>query len=154
FASLMLDPLPEYTCLPWSVLQRLFFFHRSGPYIFPWHHVTLGGFTMTTRLQWLGHSTLLLETDGTQILIDPFIKDNPKCPVKPDKISADFILVSHGHGDHLGDAIPIAKRTGATIVCNYEISVWLQAQGLEKVHGMQHGGSWKFPFGRVKLTLA
>jgi L-ascorbate metabolism protein UlaG (beta-lactamase superfamily) len=68
-------------------------------------------------------------------------------------VSADFILVSHGHADHVGDAIPIARRTGATIVTNYEISQWLEKQGV-KAHGQQHGGGHGFPFGRVKLTLA
>jgi L-ascorbate metabolism protein UlaG (beta-lactamase superfamily) len=88
------------------------------------------------------------------VLIDPFLTDNPKAAVKADEVAADFLLVSHGHGDHVGDTIAIAKRTGATVVCNYEISLWLQKQGLQKVHGQQHGGAHRFPFGRVKLTLA
>ncbi|MBI1916115.1 MAG: metal-dependent hydrolase [Planctomycetes bacterium] len=109
---------------------------------------------MATRVRWLGHAALLLESDGTHVLIDPFLTDNPKAAVKPDEVAADFILVSHGHGDHVGDTLAIARRTGATVVCNYEISLWLQKQGLQKVHGQQHGGSHRFPFGRVKLTLA
>jgi L-ascorbate metabolism protein UlaG (beta-lactamase superfamily) len=108
---------------------------------------------MATRVRWLGHACLLVESDGKKVLIDPFLTGNPKAVVKADKVDADCILVSHGHGDHVGDAIAIAKRTGATVVCNYEISEWLQKQGV-KAHGMQHGGGWKFPFGRVKLTLA
>src|SRR5262249_34883083 len=102
---------------------------------------------------WLGHATLLVETAGARILIDPFFNGNPACPAKADDAQADFILVSHGHGDHLGDAIPIAKRTGATVVANYEIYEWLNKQGV-KAHGMQHGGGHGFPFGRVKMTLA
>jgi L-ascorbate metabolism protein UlaG (beta-lactamase superfamily) len=109
---------------------------------------------MATRVQWLGHSTLQVETDGEHILIDPFFEGNPKAPFGANAVNPGFILVSHGHGDHIGDTIAIAKRTGATVVANYEISEWLQAKGLTKVHGMQHGGSFKFPFGRVKMTLA
>lgn len=109
---------------------------------------------MATKVQWLGHACLLVESDDKSILIDPFLTDNPAAAVKAKDVAADFILVSHGHGDHVGDTIAIAKRTGATVVANYEISEWLQQQGLTKVHGQQHGGSHGFPFGRVKLTLA
>ncbi len=114
---------------------------------------------MATRLCWLGHSCLLLEHttaggDCYNLLVDPFLTGNPKAPLTADQVPADYILVSHGHGDHLGDAVAIAQRTGATVIANYEISLWLQAKGLEKAFGMQHGGSSGFPFGRVKLTLA
>src|SRR5205807_9924278 len=73
---------------------------------------------------------------------------------KADELPADFILVSHGHGDHLGDTVTIAKRTGATVVCNFEMASWLQKQGVKQTHGQQHGGGHTFSFGRVKLTLA
>jgi L-ascorbate metabolism protein UlaG (beta-lactamase superfamily) len=109
---------------------------------------------MATRLCWLGHACLLLDTDGTRVLIDPFLTGNPAAAAKPDEVPADFILVSHGHGDHVGDTVDIAERTGATVVSNYEISLWLQDKGLKKVHGQQHGGAHRFPFGTVKLTLA
>jgi L-ascorbate metabolism protein UlaG (beta-lactamase superfamily) len=109
---------------------------------------------MTTCVRWLGHACLLFDSDGQQVLVDPFLTGNPKAAVKEDDVSPNFILVSHGHGDHLGDTIPIAQRTGATVVCNYEISLWLQKKGLTSVHGQQHGGSYAYPFGRVKLTLA
>ncbi|HEV3166056.1 MAG TPA: metal-dependent hydrolase [Isosphaeraceae bacterium] len=109
---------------------------------------------MSTRVQWLGHACLLIESDGKRILIDPFLTDNPAAAIKADEVQANVILVSHGHGDHLGDTVAIAKRTGATVVANYEISNWLQGQGLKNVHGQQHGGGHTFPFGRVKLTLA
>jgi L-ascorbate metabolism protein UlaG (beta-lactamase superfamily) len=112
------------------------------------------GFAMATRLRWLGHAALAIDTDGKRLLIDPFLTDNPAAAITADQAQADFILISHGHGDHVGDSIRIAKRTGATIICNYEISQWLQQQGVDKVHGQQHGGGHQFPFGRVKLTLA
>jgi L-ascorbate metabolism protein UlaG (beta-lactamase superfamily) len=108
---------------------------------------------MATRMRWLGHSCLLFESDGQKVLVDPFLTGNPAAPLKADDVEANFILVSHGHGDHLGDAVPLAKRTGATVVTNYEIATWLEKQGV-KAHGMQHGGGFAFPFGRVKLTLA
>ena len=108
---------------------------------------------MATRLRWLGHAALLLESNGVHLLIDPFFTDNPKAAAKANEVPADFILVSHGHGDHVGDAIDIAKRTSATVICKYEISEWFGKKGI-KAHGMQHGGGHDFPFGRVKLTLA
>jgi L-ascorbate metabolism protein UlaG (beta-lactamase superfamily) len=109
---------------------------------------------MATRVQWLGHACLLFESDGTRVLVDPFLTGNPAAAAAADKVPADYVLVSHGHGDHVGDAVAIARRTGATVVCNYEISEWLRKQRLENVHGQQHGGGHTFPFGRVKLTLA
>jgi L-ascorbate metabolism protein UlaG (beta-lactamase superfamily) len=110
---------------------------------------------MATRLRWLGHSCLLFESAGKNVLVDPFLTGNPKATVKASEVSADFILVSHGHGDHIGDAVEISERTGATVICNYEIATWLQEKmGLRTVHGMQHGGGHTFPFGRVKMTIA
>jgi L-ascorbate metabolism protein UlaG (beta-lactamase superfamily) len=109
---------------------------------------------MSTKVTWLGHANLLLETSGRRILIDPFFTGNPSCPMKAGDARADFILVSHGHDDHVGDVVSIAKRTGAMVVSNFEIHLWLKKQGLEKVHGMQHGGGFNFPFGRLELTLA
>src|SRR5262249_55392866 len=109
---------------------------------------------MSTRVRWLGHACLLIESDGRHLLIDPFLTDNPAAAATAGEVPADFIFVSHGHGHHLGDPGPSARRTGATVVANYEISVWLQGQGLTKVHGQQHGGGRGFDFGRAKLTLA
>ncbi len=109
---------------------------------------------MATRLCWLGHACLLIESDGQRVLIDPFLTDNPAAATSADKVQADFVLVSHGHGDHIGDTVAIARRTGAAVIANYEISGWLQKQGVKKVHGQQHGGGHAYPFGYVKLTLA
>src|SRR5271168_1405522 len=114
---------------------------------------------MSTRVRWLGHSALLLESDGRTLLIDPFLTGNPKAAVEAGDMPADLILISHGHGDHVGDAVAIAQRTGATVATNYEISEWLKLppRGLseEKVHGPQHGGSFVSDKNvRVKLTLA
>ena len=111
----------------------------------------------STRICFLGHSCLLIESSGKHILIDPFLTGNPQATVKADEVPADLILVSHGHGDHVGDAIAIAKRTGAKVVSNYEIGEWFQTQGLPapQVFGMQHGGGKTFEgIARVKLTLA
>jgi L-ascorbate metabolism protein UlaG (beta-lactamase superfamily) len=112
---------------------------------------------MSTRLRWLGHSALLLENEGKNVLIDPFLTGNPKAAITADEVPADLILISHGHGDHVGDAVAIAKRTGAAVATNYEISEWLKqpARGLKRVEGLQHGGGFTFDdWVRVKLTLA
>jgi L-ascorbate metabolism protein UlaG (beta-lactamase superfamily) len=109
---------------------------------------------MSTQIRWLGHSCIEIVTDGQSILIDPFLTGNPAATVTAKDMKPDFILISHGHGDHVGDAIDIARRTGATIVTNYEIGEWLKEKGLENVHGLQHGGGVNLPFGRVKLTIA
>ena len=109
---------------------------------------------MSTRVRWLGHAAMSIETAGHRILIDPFFTGNPKAAIAADQAEADFILISHGHGDHVGDSIAIAKRTGALCIANYEIAGWLEQQGVKKTHGQQHGGGFNHPFGRVKLTLA
>jgi L-ascorbate metabolism protein UlaG (beta-lactamase superfamily) len=108
---------------------------------------------MSTRLRWLGHSCLWIESDGHRLIVDPFLTGNPKAAAKADELSPQFILVSHGHGDHLGDAIAMSQRCKATVICNYEISEWLAKKNVT-AHGMQHGGGHKFPFGYCKLTLA
>ena len=109
---------------------------------------------MTTELIWLGHACWSLKAGPHTILVDPFLDDNPAAPVKADQVAADFILVSHGHGDHIADCAKIAKRTGALVISNYEITTWLAAQGVEKTHGHNLGGGSQHAFGRVKLTLA
>lgn len=108
---------------------------------------------MSTKITWLGHSCIEIKTGGSTLLIDPFLTGNPAASAKADELNPNYILVSHGHGDHVGDTIEIATRTDSTVITNYEISEWLAAKGI-KAHGMQHGGGFHFPFGRVKLTLA
>jgi L-ascorbate metabolism protein UlaG (beta-lactamase superfamily) len=108
---------------------------------------------MAEKFTWYGHGTQGLEIDGAHILIDPFLTGNPAASITADRVPADYILVSHGHGDHVADALAVAKRTGATIIANFEIANWCEAQGA-KVHGQHLGGGFKHPFGYVKLTLA
>lgn len=109
---------------------------------------------MTIKLTWYGHAALGLETGGYKVLIDPFFTGNPAATLSADAVEADFILVSHGHGDHVGDAAAIAKQTGATIISNFEIASWFGKEGVEKTHGQHIGGGHKHPFGYLKLTLA
>jgi L-ascorbate metabolism protein UlaG (beta-lactamase superfamily) len=88
------------------------------------------------------------------LLTDPFLEGNPLADIGPNEVEADYILVSHGHGDHVGDTVQIAKRTGAMTISNFEIQSWLQGQGVENAHPLHIGGGYDFPFGRVKLTIA
>ncbi|GMR13450.1 MAG: metal-dependent hydrolase [Gemmatimonadota bacterium] len=107
-------------------------------------------------LKFHGHATFTLTTDdGVSIVIDPFFDENPMTELTSDDVTdVDFILCTHGHFDHFADAIPIAKRTGATLVATFEIVSYAQSQGVENAHPMHIGGSWQFPFGRVKMTNA
>jgi L-ascorbate metabolism protein UlaG (beta-lactamase superfamily) len=104
-------------------------------------------------LTYFGHSAFLVETDGHRIVIDPFFSGNPLSPIKADEVKCSYVIISHGHGDHIGDAISIAKRNHATVIANYEIATWCSSQNVN-AHGMHIGGSHTFPFGRVKLTIA
>ncbi|MFN9374061.1 MAG: metal-dependent hydrolase [Planctomycetaceae bacterium] len=109
---------------------------------------------MTSSLTWLGHATWLLETAGLKVLIDPFLDGNPAATQKAADVAADFVLITHGHGDHIADAAPIASRTGATVIAAFEICEWLAARGVAKTHPMNIGGAFQFPFGRVQVTIA
>ena len=107
------------------------------------------------NLTYYGHSCFLLEIGAVKILFDPFIKPNPlAADVDVDAISADYILITHGHGDHVADAAEIAQRTGATIVSNYEIVNWFNTQGVTNGHPLNHGGQKDFGFGNVKYVNA
>lgn len=109
-----------------------------------------------TTITWLGHNAWSIESAGTTILVDPFLNDSPTAPVKADAVAANYILLSHGHGDHVGDTVSIAKRTGATVLCNFEVGEWLKKNGVagDKVIGMNPGGGVSQPFGHVKFTIA
>ena len=109
---------------------------------------------MTVQATWLSHSCFQFETGKGRILVDPFISGNPLAPVKADSLAPDAILVSHGHGDHVGDTVAIAKRTKAVVVSNFEIQNWMVAQGVPNVHPQHIGGAFTHPWGRVKLTQA
>jgi L-ascorbate metabolism protein UlaG (beta-lactamase superfamily) len=108
---------------------------------------------MSFTITWYGHASLGLETGGYHLLVDPYFSGNPAASISADKLRADFILVSHGHGDHTGDAVSIARRTGATVISNAEISKWLDKQGV-KTHAQHLGGGHQHPFGYLKLTMA
>ncbi|MGD8850189.1 MAG: metal-dependent hydrolase [Anaerolineales bacterium] len=108
---------------------------------------------MSLKLTWYGHASFRLDVDDHILLVDPYFTDNPSASLSADQAEADFILISHGHGDHTADAAKIAKRTGAMIISNFEIANWFENQGLE-VHPQHIGGGFHHPFGYLKLTLA
>jgi L-ascorbate metabolism protein UlaG (beta-lactamase superfamily) len=102
-----------------------------------------------------GHSCFSIEVSGKTLLFDPFITGNPLAGgIDVNKISCDYILISHGHEDHIADAESIAKRTGATVISNFEIVSWLASKGISKNHPMNIGGHWFFDFGKVKCVNA
>jgi len=104
-------------------------------------------------IKYLGHSCFTIATGGKNLIIDPFLTGNPLAGAKAADIKADYILVTHGHGDHFGDTIEIAKNNNATVIGPNEIAVFCQSKGVS-AHNMHIGGGWDFPFGRVKLTIA
>lgn len=107
------------------------------------------------HVTYYGHSAFLIEVNGAKLLFDPFITGNPKYDGTPlDAIKPDYILVSHGHGDHIGDAETIAKTSGAPIISNFEIMNWFAAKGIENGIGLNLGGGIDLPFGRVQLVPA
>lgn len=109
---------------------------------------------MSTTVTFLGHGAFQIQTSGKTILIDPFLTGNPLASVSAEQVQPDYIVVSHGHGDHVGDTVAIAKRTNCLVITNYEIATWLKDKGVERTHDMNTGGSYKFDFGTIKLTMA
>ena len=105
------------------------------------------------RLTYFGHSCFRLETAQARLVFDPYFTGNPLSPVPAADVPCDYVLVSHGHEDHTGDALELSRRHGATIIANYEIAEYFAAKGAA-THGLNPGGAHDFPFGRVKLTLA
>jgi len=106
------------------------------------------------KLRYFSHSAWQIITqEGISILIDPYLDDNPTSPVKSDSIKADYIILSHAHGDHMGDAMKIAKRCNSVFICVHELANYMIAKGF-RAHNMHIGGSHQFEFGRVKFTIA
>lgn len=106
------------------------------------------------KLRYFSHSCFLITLDSNvRILIDPFLDGNPTCPVAAAEVRADYILITHGHGDHLGDAISIAKRCDALCICENELATYLASKGV-KTHHMHIGGFGSFDFGKIKLVQA
>lgn len=107
------------------------------------------------KLTYFGHSCFLVESGGTRLLFDPFITPNPLAVgVDITKIQADVILISHGHADHIADAVVLAKQTSAQVLANWEIADWLGRQGVSNTHPMNHGGSVALPCGTAKMVNA
>ena len=102
-----------------------------------------------------GHSCFGVEVNGKHLLFDPFITPNELAKsIDATTVKADYILISHGHEDHIADAVSIASRTGALVICNWEIHVWLKKQGIENSHPMNIGGKKVFDFGSIKCVNA
>ncbi|MDT2758592.1 metal-dependent hydrolase [Enterococcus xiangfangensis] len=107
------------------------------------------------KITYHGHSVLsIVMKDGQKLLFDPFITGNSLTDLIADEVKTDWILVTHGHSDHIGDMIPIAKRNDATVISIVEICNFAEKNGVQKTHGMNIGGKFDFPFGRVKMVQA
>jgi L-ascorbate metabolism protein UlaG (beta-lactamase superfamily) len=111
---------------------------------------------MAIQITWFGHNCWSIESAGKTVLLDPFLNDSPTSPVKADAVKADFILLSHGHEDHVGDCLAIAKRTGAVVLANFEVGQWLGKKGVagDRIVGLNPGGGVQQPFAHVKFTIA
>lgn len=109
---------------------------------------------MTVSITWHGHGTVSFDVSGTHVLVDPYFTDNPSARLKADEVEPDYILLTHGHGDHVGDAVSIAKRCDSLVISNFEVCNWIASQGHERVHAQHIGGGFDHPFGHVKLTIA
>jgi L-ascorbate metabolism protein UlaG (beta-lactamase superfamily) len=106
-------------------------------------------------IKYYGHSCFGIEVADKHLLFDPFISPNELAKdIDVAAIPCDFMLISHGHNDHIADAVEIAKRTGCKVIAAWEITEWLGKQGIENVHPMNTGGSWQFDFGKVKCVVA
>src|SRR3954462_2065095 len=106
------------------------------------------------NVRWLGHSAFHLSGAGADVLVDPWLTGNPKAAVSADELPADAILLTHGHGDHLGDTVDIAKRTGATVLAIVELAAEIEGNGVENVVNPNIGGTVQFDWGWVKMTPA
>ncbi len=107
------------------------------------------------KLTYYGHSCFAVEVKGKKLVFDPFITPNELAEnIKLEDIEADYILITHGHQDHIADAVELAKHTRAKVISNFEIIEWLASQGIEGGHPMNHGGAFDFDFGKVKYVNA
>ena len=115
------------------------------------------------KIQFHGHACFSIITEdywgnfheiGKHLLIDPFITGNPMAQISADNLTPDVILITHGHHDHIGDTVSIAKRTGCLVICNPEIESYLHKKGVTNTHGMNIGGAYQFDFDIVKMTSA
>src|SRR3974390_656657 len=107
------------------------------------------------KVTYYGHASFSVVVRGKTLLFDPFISGNPLAKaVDANSVSADYILVSHGHDDHVGDTLAIAKRTNALVIAGFEVGEWFLKQGVPQVHTLNHGGGFNFDFGRVKYVNA
>jgi L-ascorbate metabolism protein UlaG (beta-lactamase superfamily) len=107
------------------------------------------------KFTYYGHACFAVEAGDQTLLFDPFITPNPlAAQIDLNQVGADFILVSHGHGDHVADLVAVAKRTRATVIAPFEVGSWFEKKGVENVQAMNHGGTANLPFGTVKLTAA
>ncbi|MEX2501924.1 MAG: metal-dependent hydrolase [Trueperaceae bacterium] len=106
------------------------------------------------RITFLGHAAVRLEIGDADVLIDPFLSDNPLAPVAAEELSPSHVLLTHGHPDHVGDTVALARRCGATVVASVEIAAWLGAQGVEDAIGINLGGTLSLSFGTVGLHPA
>lgn len=105
------------------------------------------------KLTYVGHSCFIVEAGGKSVIIDPFLEGNPQATLKPSDVKVDAVLVTHGHADHLGDAVSIAKNNSVPVIAPFELVNYCIEKGAEG-HPMHIGGAYNFPFGRVKLTIA
>src|SRR5690348_9440432 len=107
------------------------------------------------KVTYYGHACFSVRVGGRTLLFDPFITGNELARnVNVNQIPADYILISHGHEDHMGDASDIAKRTGAMLISNYEVTQWFGKKGLKNTHPLNHGGGYNFDFGRAQFVNA
>jgi L-ascorbate metabolism protein UlaG (beta-lactamase superfamily) len=109
---------------------------------------------MSYQFTYYGHGTFGLQIGDYQLVIDPYFSDNPSTKTTPDSVNPDFLVVTHGHGDHVGDAVDIIQRTGAKVIANAEVARWLAEKSGGEVHAQHIGGGYQHPFGYLKLTQA
>ncbi len=109
---------------------------------------------MSYQITFYGHGTFGVKVGEYQLLIDPYFTDNPSTETSPEDLNPDYLLITHGHGDHVGDAVEIIKRTSARVIANFEVANWLSAKGGGEVFPQHIGGGHDYPFGYLKLTQA